>query len=225
MNLNFHGHSCFSLITEGVNILFDPASSYLKTPGVSQEDFNPDVILVSHGHGDHIADVIEIAKRTSCKVIANYEIVTWLGEKGVDNTMPLNQGGQYNLDFASVKYVNAIHSSVLPDGTNGGNPGGWIVQTYGKTIYYAGDTALTYDMKMLGELYNIDLALLPIGDIFTMGINDAIIASQYINCDRIVGMHYDTFPPISIDKTKAISDFRNANKELILLNINETLEI
>ena len=225
MDLIFHGHSCFSLKTEEVNILFDPASSYLKTEGVQIADFSPDVILISHGHFDHIADVVEIAKRCSPKVVANYEIASWLGEQGIENAMPLNHGGQYQFDFGSVKYVNAVHSSVLPDGTYGGNPGGWIVQTKQKTIYYAGDTALTYDMKMLGELYDIDLALLPIGDVFTMGISDAIVASQYIQCDKIVGMHFDTFPPISIDRTQAISDFRKADIELILLNINETLEI
>ena len=225
MQLNFHGHACFSIVADNVNLLIDPANSYLQIPNVNIEELNPDILLISHGHGDHIADAVSVAKRSSCKVISNYEIITWLGEQGVENGMPLNHGGQYALDNVTVKYVNAVHSSVLPDGSNGGNPGGFLVQIDGKNIYYAGDTSLTYDMKLLGEFYRIDLAILPIGDVFTMGVDDAIRASDFVGCDKVVGMHYDTFPPITINKEEAVAKFASKNKELILLNINETLDI
>lgn len=225
MNLTFYGHSCFALANSSVNILFDPASSMLGTPDVNPEEFNPDFMCLSHGHGDHVADAISIAKRTECKVISNYEIVTWLGEQGIQNGMPLNHGGQYHFDFGTIKYVNAVHSSVLPDGTYGGNPGGFLINIDGKQIYYAGDTALTWDMKIIGEQCNLDWAILPIGDVFTMGIDDAIIASEYISCDNIIGMHFDTFPPIAINKDEAKTKFNSAGKKLTLLNINETLEL
>ena len=168
MRITFLGHSCFSLDLNGSKILFDPAMSYLQTPGVDANEVEADYMLLSHGHGDHVADAESIAKRTKCKVISNFEIVSWLGAKGVENGLPMNFGGHYNLDFGSVKYVNATHSSVLPDGLYGGNPGGFVITSGENCIYYAGDTALTYDMKLLSEFHNVTLAILPIGDVFTM---------------------------------------------------------
>jgi len=225
MKLTFYGHACFLLQLNNTRILFDPAITMLETPGVDATKIEADFILISHGHGDHIADAAEIAERTQSTVVSNYEITTWLNNQGIDKTQPLNHGGKWDFEFGSVKYVNAIHSSSLPDGSNGGNPGGFIIKSTEGELYYAGDTALTLDMKLIGDYHNLKAALLPIGDCFTMGIDDAVIASDFINCNRIIGMHYDTFPPIAIDHNEATSKFSQAGKELILMDINQTIEI
>jgi L-ascorbate metabolism protein UlaG (beta-lactamase superfamily) len=182
-------------------------------------------VLISHGHEDHLADAENILKRTNSTIISNYEIATWFAAKGIKNYHPMNFGGQWNFDFGSVKFVKAEHSSVLPDGTYGGNPGGFMVKTKTGNFYYAGDTALHYDMKLIGEYEKLDFAVLPIGDNFTMGIDDAIKAANFINCNKIVGVHFDTFPYIKINKEAAIKKFAAAGKELILLNIGESLII
>ena len=157
-------------------------------------------------------------------MVSNYEIVSWFGTQGINNGHPMNHGGSWSFDFGTVKYVNAIHSSVLPDGTYGGNPGGFIVKAYGKALYYAGDTALTYDMKLIGDQENIDLAFLPIGNNFTMGIEDAVIATGFVNCDHVIPMHYDTFGYIEINKEDALAKFSNASIQLSLMKIGQELE-
>lgn len=225
MKITFLGHSCFTIESSASKILFDPAMSYVGTPDVNAEDMNPDILVISHGHGDHIFDAESIAKRTKCKVVSNFEIIMWLQAKGVENGFPMNYGGTHTFDDVGIKMVTATHSSELPDGKNGGNPGGFVVKNHEKSIYYAGDTGLNYDMKLLGEYENITTAILPIGDIFTMGVKDAIRASDMVKCNKVIGMHYNTFPPITIDTDEAINEFNLAGKELILLNINETLEI
>ena len=225
MKLTFYGHACFLLQLNNARILFDPAMSMLQTQGVDAAKIEADYLMISHGHGDHIADAADIAKRTQATVVSNYEITTWLNNQGIDKTQPLNHGGKWEFDFGSVKYVNAIHSSSLPDGSNGGNPGGFIINSPEGEIYFAGDTALTLDMKLIGDYHNLKAALLPIGDCFTMGIDDAVIASDFINCNKIIGMHYDTFPPIEIDHNEAKTKFTQAGKDLILMDINQTIEI
>lgn len=225
MKLTFYGHACFLLQLNNAKILFDPAMTMLQTPGVEATKMEADFLLISHGHGDHIADAADIAKRTQATVVSNYEITTWLNNQGIDKTQPLNHGGKWDFEFGSVKYVNAIHSSSLPDGSNGGNPGGFIIKSEEGEVYYAGDTALTVDMKLIGDYHSLRAALLPIGDCFTMGIEDAVIASDFINCNKIIGMHYDTFLPITIDHNEAKTKFAKAGKELILMDINQTIEI
>ena len=211
---------------KGVNILFDP----FITPNelakdVDVESIPADFILISHGHEDHVADAVSIAKRTGATVVSNFEIVTWFGTQGVEKGHPMNHGGTWSFDFGTVKYVNAVHSSVLPDGTYGGNPGGFIISTDEGNVYYAGDTALTYDMKLIGDTANLSYAILPIGDNFTMGMDDAVIAADFIGCDKIIGMHYDTFGYIEIDKEEAKGKFSSAGKTLTLLNIGETIDL
>jgi L-ascorbate metabolism protein UlaG (beta-lactamase superfamily) len=137
----------------------------------------------------------------------------------------MNIGGSYTFPFGKVKYVSAIHSSVLPDGTYGGNPGGFVLSLDDREIYYAGDTALTYDMKLIRKAFNIDLAFLPIGDNFTMGVDDAVIAAKYVGASNIVGMHYNTFPPIEIDTESAIATFDAVDKKLTLIQIGDSIEI
>ena len=223
MTTTYYGHSCFGLSVNEKHILFDPFISPNKL--ASNIDINKipaDYILISHGHEDHVADVQSIAENTGATIVSNFEITTWFGSKGFENSHPMNHGGEWSFDFGTVKYVNAVHSSILPDGTYGGNPGGFIIRTNDKTIYYAGDTALTYDMKLIGEYENIDIAFLPIGNNFTMGIKDASIAASYINCKNIIGMHYDTFGYIKINKEDAIMHFSDANQELTFMEIGES---
>lgn len=225
MEITYYGHSCFLVNLKGVKILFDP----FITPNpiashVDVEAIETDFILISHGHEDHVADVESIAKRTGAKIISNFEIVSWFGSKGLENSHPLNHGGKIELsNGVHAKYVNAVHSSVLPDGTYGGNPGGWVIESDEQSFYYSGDTALTYDMKLLGEFHKLDFAILCIGDNFTMGIEDSAIAANFVNVKEVIGMHYDSFGYIKIDHESAKKHYKNKGLNLTLLNINETI--
>jgi len=226
MKITYFGHACFQIEINGTKILFDP----FITPNELAKDIDvgsikPDYILVSHGHEDHIADVEKIAKQSGATVVSNFEITTWFNQKGIEKVHPMNHGGSWNFPFGKVKYVNAIHSSTLPDGSNGGNPGGFVVETNEGNFYYAGDTALTMDMKLIPLFTELDFAILPIGDNFTMGIEEAVMAANFISCDKIIGMHYDTFGYIEIDHEKAKEKFHHNDSELILLEIGQTTEI
>ncbi len=226
MKFTYYGHSCFQIETAGKILLFDPFITPNElASGIHVDSVNPDYILISHGHEDHVADAVSIGTRTGATVISNWEIVQWMIKQGIKNTHPMNTGGHRMFDFGKVKCVNAVHSSSMPDGSYGGNPMGFLIESKGKNIYYSGDTALTYDMKLIGEYRKIELALLPIGNNFTMGIDNAIIASNFINCDKIIGLHYDTFGYIKIDHNEAIDSFSKAGKELILMEIGSSLEI
>ena len=226
MNITYYGHSCFGVEVNGKHLLFDPFITPNElAKGIDVNTVKADYILISHGHEDHIADAISIAKRTSAVVICNWEIHNWLNKKGISNTHPMNTGGKRKFDFGNVKCVAAVHSSSLPDGTDGGNPMGFIIESGNANFYYAGDTALTYDMKLIGNYRSINFAFLPIGDNFTMGPENAIIAAEFINCKKIIGMHYDTFGFIKIDKELAVKKFFNAGNELLLFDIGETKTI
>jgi L-ascorbate metabolism protein UlaG (beta-lactamase superfamily) len=183
-----------------------------------------DYILITHAHQDHILDVEAIGKRTNAVIVSNAEIATYYGKKGFQSH-PMNHGGSWNFEFGNLKYVNAIHSSSFPDGTYGGNPGGFVIEGERKNIYIAGDTALTMDMKLIPMRTKLDLAILPIGNNFTMDIEDAIIASDFVECDKILGYHYDTFGYIEINKEKAIKKFFDKGKDLMLLNIGDGIEL
>jgi L-ascorbate metabolism protein UlaG (beta-lactamase superfamily) len=224
MNITYYGHSCFGVEIKGKHILFDPFISPNElAKSIDVNTVKADYILISHGHEDHIADAVSIAKRTGAKVICAYEIYVWLSKKGIENIHAMNIGGKVKYDFGNVKCVNAVHSSSLPDGTFGGHPMGFVIESEEGNFYYAGDTALTYDMKLIGEYRRINFAFLPIGDNFTMGPENAIIASEFINCSDIIGMHYDTFGAIKIDKEEAINKFKRAGAELTLMKIGETI--
>jgi len=209
----------------GKHLLFDPFISPNELANtIDVNTVKADYILISHGHQDHIADAESIAKRTGAKVICNWEINVWLEKKGVENIRPMNIGGKVKLDFGNVKCVVAQHSSSLPDGTYGGNPMGFVIESTEGNFYYAGDTALTYDMKLIGDYRSINFAFLPIGDNFTMGVDNAMIACDFIKCNDIIGMHYDTFGYIVIDQEQAVSKFMQAGKKLTLLEIGSTLK-
>ncbi len=226
MKVSYYGHSCFGVEINGRHLLFDPFIS--ENPLASDIDVDripADYILVSHGHYDHIADVKRIAKRTGATVISNFEITTWLEKEGVEKVHPMNIGGQWAFDFGKVKYVNAVHSSALPDGSNGGNPGGFVIDTPQCAFYHAGDTALSMDMQLIGRQCDLCLAFLPIGDNFTMGIDDAVQASSFLKCNHVIPMHYDTFELIRVDHDEAVRKFRNAEVELKFMEIGETREM
>jgi L-ascorbate metabolism protein UlaG (beta-lactamase superfamily) len=226
MKITYYGHACFGVEMNGKNLLFDPfISGNELAKHIDIDKIPADYILVSHGHGDHVAEVERIGKRTGAVVISNFEIVSWFGEKELDGH-PMNHGGKWKFDFGTVKYVNAIHSSVLPDGTYGGNPGGFVIWDDSNCFYFAGDTALTMDMKLIPMLCpKLDFAILPIGDNFTMDFKEAAVAADFIECKKIVACHYDTFGYIEIDKDAAKKAFADTGKELILQPIGESLNL
>jgi L-ascorbate metabolism protein UlaG (beta-lactamase superfamily) len=219
MRITYLGHASLSIEVSGINIIVDPfISANELAKGIEIDQLKADFILLTHAHQDHILDVERIAERTKAKIVSNYEIVTYYGNKGFEGH-PMNLGGSWQFDFGKLTYVNAIHTSSFPDGSYGGQPGGFVMQTNEGNLYIAGDTALTMDMKLIPLQTKLDLAVLPIGDNFTMGIESAIIASDFIGCNRVLGYHYDTFGYIVIDHQKAKQTFKENAKELILLPV------
>lgn len=224
--ITYYGHSTFLVEIDNKKILFDPFISPNElAEKIDLDSIVADYILVTHGHSDHVTDVETIANKNGATVVANFEIASWFENKGIKNTHPMNHGGSKAFDFGKVKFVSAIHSSTLPDGSPGGNPGGFVVQSDEATFYFAGDTALTYDMKLIGEEFKIDFAFLPIGDNFTMGIEDAIKAAAFVGTKKVIGMHYDTFPYIKIDKEATIKAADKGGVELIMFNIGEKITL
>jgi len=223
MKYTYYGQSCFLLETETKKFLFDPfitGNPMAKAIDISK--IEADYILVSHGHGDHVADLIPLAKQTQATVIAIPEIIDWVSKQGIKNVHPMNFG-KCTFDFGSIRMVWATHSSSMPDGSYGGNPAGFVLELEGRQIYYAGDTGLTIEMKLLADLYHLDYAILPIGGNYTMDVDDAVIASKYVDCNQIIGVHFNTFPLIAIDTERAVESFKRAQKQLILPSIGETI--
>ncbi|GAB3813503.1 metal-dependent hydrolase [Pontibacter rugosus] len=226
MKITYYGQSCFLFEIGENRVLFDPFISPNElASNINVDDIKADYILLSHGHQDHVHDAEQIAKNNNSTLVAIHEIATWFGNKGVEKTHPMNIGGKVTLPFGTVKMVNAIHSSSLPDGTYAGTAAGFVVETENKTFYYAGDTALTYDMKLIPEQFDVDFALMPIGDNFTMDIHDAMVAADFVQVDTVIGMHFDTFPYIKIDKDEVMEVAKMVDKELILIEIGQTIEL
>jgi L-ascorbate metabolism protein UlaG (beta-lactamase superfamily) len=198
IELTYHGHSCFGISVGDTQLLIDPFLTGNELADIAADQVQADYILITHGHSDHVGDAVEIAKRTGAMVISNFEIATWMGSQGVERVHPLHIGGGYDFPFGRVKLTIAHHGSSLPDGSNGGNPAGLLLTLDGKKIYHAGDTALFYDMKLIGEA-GLDLALLPMGDNFTMGPDDAIRAIKFLEPKLVIPMHYNTFDVIQQD--------------------------
>ncbi|MGD2023221.1 MAG: metal-dependent hydrolase [Desulfobacterales bacterium] len=198
LTITWYSHACFLIETDKARLLVDPFITDNPLSPVKADEMQVNFILVSHGHGDHVGDTVSIAKQTGAMVISNYEIQNWIVSQGVENVHPLHIGGGYDFPWGRVKLTIAQHGSALPDGSYGGNPCGFLFYIDGKKIYHACDTGLFYDMKLIGE-EGIDLAILPIGDNFTMGPDDALRAVKLIEPKQVVPIHYDTFDVIKQD--------------------------
>ncbi len=226
MKFTYYGHACFAVEVGGKRLLFDPfISDNPLAEKIDLERIKADYILVSHGHGDHIGDAVALAKRTGATVIAPFEVGSWLEKQGLEKVQGMNHGGSAKAGFGRVKLTAAVHSSSLPDGSYGGNPAGFVVGSSDGNFYYSGDTALTMDMKFVAEQTTLRFAVLPIGDFFTMGVDDALRAADLVGTTRIVGVHYDTFPPIKLDRAAAKKAAQAAGKELLLPGIGESIDI
>ena len=226
MKLTYFGHSCFLVESGGQTLLFDPfitPNPLAKNVDISK--IRADLILLSHGHVDHVADAVALANQTGAPVVGNWEVCEWLGRQGLANLVAMNHGGSKRFGFGRVKMTAAIHSSTMPDGSPGGNPGGYAVELAEGAFYYSGDTALTMDMKLVAEEFAVRFAVLPIGDNFTMGASDAAKSAGFVDTKTVVGVHYDTFPPIKIVKEDAIGTFEKAGLTLLLPAIGETIEV
>ena len=226
MKITFYGQNTLAITIGDTNIIVDPfiTGNVLAKDKVDIMSLKADYILLTHAHQDHILDAEAIARNTDAVIVSNYEIAMHYQEKGFE-VHPMNHGGNWDFDFGNVKYVNAVHTSSFPDGSYGGQPGGFVIEGEHKNIYIAGDTALTMDMKLIPLRTKLDLAILPIGDNFTMGIDDAITASDFVACDKVLGVHYDTFGYIEIDHKVAKQKFYDAGKDLMLLEIGASIEL
>ncbi len=219
------GHNCWLINSAGKSILLDPFLNDSPTAPIKADAVKPDFILISHGHFDHVADAADIAKRSGAVVASSFEICEWLGKQGVENLQQMNLGGAIDLPIGKVKMTVAHHSSVLPDGTYGGNPGGFLLTLADATIYFACDTALFSDMKLIGAV-GLDLAVLPIGDRFTMGPDDSIEAVKLLTPRRVAPCHYNTWPPIAQDANAWAARMRSETQaEPIVLEPGGTITL
>ena len=199
LEITWHGHATWSFKTDQHQILVDPFFTDNPAAVVAADDVEADYILISHAHSDHIADAAPIAQRTGAQVICNYEIANWLqNNHGIENVVGMNIGGAFKPDFGTVKMVPAWHSSSFDDGTYGGEPAGFLLRIGETTIYMACDTALFTDMQLIGAV-GIDVAILPIGDLYTMGPTDSVTATNFIKPAQVFPAHYNTWPPIEQD--------------------------
>lgn len=226
MQFTYYGHSCFAVEINGKTVLFDPFIS--GNPLASAIDIaaiKADYIFLSHGHGDHVADAAQIAKQTGAMCVGAYEVVVWLQNQGVQALHGMNHGGPVSFDFGTARGVNAVHSSSFPDGSYAGNPMGFVFSSTEGNFYYSGDTALTLDMQLIPRWAKLDFAILPVGGNFTMDVADAITASDFVQCNTVVGVHYNTFPPIAIDVAAAKAAFTAAGKTLLLPAVGDTITV
>lgn len=225
MKITFYGHACIGIEVSGKRILVDPfITANPKAAHIDINTLQADYILLTHAHQDHILDVEAIATRTNAKIVSTYEVAVHYGNKGFQYH-PMNHGGSWQFDFGKVKLVNAVHSSSFPDGSYGGNPAGFVIEGEHKNIYISGDTALTMDMKLIPMRTKLDLAILSIGNNFTMDVDDAIIAADFVDCDKVLGVHFDTFGYIEINHDEAKKKFFDAGKDLMLLGIGESIKL
>ena len=227
MEITYYGHACFELsLRGGKQLLFDPfitPNPLAQNVDISQ--LKPDYVLLSHGHEDHVADTEVIVRQSGATLVAIYEVAQYFERKGLQKIHSMNLGGSFDFGDFVLGCTIAQHSSSMPDGSYGGQPMGFVVSSNQKTFYYAGDTALSYDMQLLGEILTIDIAVLPLGDNFTMGIRDAVRAAKLLRCKKIMGVHYDTFEVIRLDKSTAFLAFEQAGLQLLLPAIGEKVKL
>ncbi|GAB7388655.1 metal-dependent hydrolase [Bacillaceae bacterium] len=230
MKIVYHGHSCVEVRTEKARLLIDPFLSGNPRAKVKPEEIRADYVLLTHGHQDHVADALAIAKQNDATIIATYELATYYSWQGA-KTHPMNLGGARSFSFGKVKMTQAFHSSALTFDDERkivylGMPGGFLIEAEGKTLYHAGDTGLFGDMKLIGERNKIDVAFLPIGDNFTMGPDDALVAAEWLKAKKVVPIHYNTFPVIEQDAAAFVDRLRQEKGiEGILLEIGGELEL
>ena len=227
MKVTYLGHACVNIQIEGAHFLVDPFISANPLAGhIDINSIEATYILLTHAHADHILDAEAIAKRTGAPLITNPEILDHYRKLGLDGH-DMNIGGSHRfLDGkVKIKMVKAVHSSSFPDGSYGGNPAGFLINYKDQTIYISGDTALTMDMKIIPHQYNVALAILPIGNNYTMGVRDALTAAKFVETNNVLGVHYDTFDVIKIDKEASKRKFSDAHKRLHLLEIGNSLEV
>jgi len=225
VRITWLSHAAWQIQFANTTILIDPFFTGNPASQTQIETLAPDYIFVTHGHGDHVGDTVAIAKRTQAPVICNYEIATWLEKHGVRQTHGMNLGGWIHLPFGRVQFTTAIHSSQLPDGSYGGNPGGFLFEVAGKRIYLAGDTALFSDMQLYAEPA-LDVAILPIGDFFTMGPADSIRAVRLISPRYVLPSHFGTWPPIAQDAGRWAEQVRSQTQSVPLTPaIGETVDL
>lgn len=227
ISVRYLGHACFEFDFNGTKVLLDPFISYNPLAhNIKVEELKPDYIFLSHGHEDHVADLAKIQEQSNATVAAIVETAGWVRRQGIsdDKVLEFNFGGTLTLPFGKVKMVYALHTNSTPDGAYGGAPCGFVFYIGDKTIYYAGDTALTLEMNLLAEL-ELDWAILPIGGHYTMDANDAVKAAHFVKCRNVIGMHYDTFSPVTIDIDVTKRIFQDADLNLVLLQIEESISL
>ncbi len=226
MKFTYYGHACFEVEVNNKTLLFDP---YISPNPLAKEididKLNPDYIFISHAHSDHIADAERIALKSGCALVSSFEVCKWFEKRGISKIHPMGIGGKKKFDFGTVKLVLAIHSSSFPDGSYGGNPGGFIITSPEGNFYFAGDTALTMDMQLIPAYADIDFAVLPIGDNFTGNYEDALEIAKMVKTKKVIGVHYNTFDLIKIDVEKALEHFSEEETNLLLPQIGETIDI
>ncbi len=225
MNFTYYGHACFMVEVAGKKLLFDPfISGNDLADDIEIGSIECDYILLSHGHSDHIVDVFRIADNTEALVIGMLEVTNWVEKKGYKNTIGMNMG-EMQMDWGTIRMVPAVHSNSMPDDSYGGMPAGFVIKTDEGSFYYTGDTSLTMDMQLIPRYGKMDFAVMPIGGHFTMNPDDAVIAAELSDVNKVIGVHYNTWPPIAIDTDKAQEAFKNAGRELLLPGIGETITV
>ncbi len=227
MRLTYFGHSAVQIETGDKTLLFDPfiTGNPLAESVTSADSLSPDVIILTHAHGDHWGDTLEIAKRCDALVVANFEITEYTRKNGHENVQPMNTGGGIQFEWGTLIQTYARHSSSFPDGTYGGNPNGYVLYAEDRCVYNSGDTCAFMEMIWIGNHHPIDLALLPIGDIYTMGIQDARHAAHLIEPKLTIPVHYDTFPAIRADTEEWQELMKEIKRETRILRPGESFDL
>ncbi len=225
ITIHFHGHSCFAIDHRSHRLLIDPFITGNPAATVDAASLTPTHIILTHGHGDHLGDTVDIARRSEAEVIATFELANYLKDQGLEKVLDLGVGGGRDVDFGRVKFTIAHHGGGGPEGEYLGSAAGVVLTIGGREIYHAGDTALTYDMKLLAEMHSIAVAMVPIGDNYTMGVKDAIRAIDFVRPDVAIPMHYNTFELITVDPEEFAAGVRALGVDGVILEPGESYRL